>query len=157
MGRLKIKNADWVVVCDGRKALLTVNAGDEQYLNLKVLEEHEAPAPPTHLQGSDRPGRVQQSVGSGGSSVGHGGSRSSVEQTDWHEQAERDFLRTVADRINRAAGAGETKGLVIAAPPRALGVLRPLLSAVAAAILRGSLDKDYVKLPVSEIEKRLMH
>ena len=155
MGQLKIRNGDWVVVCDGRKALLTVNGGDEQYLNLKVFEEHEAPAGPTRDIGSDRPGRVQQSVGGGGATVGHGGSRSAVGQTDWHEQAERDFLRTVAERINRAAGAGEIKGLIVAAPPRALGVLKPLLSTAATAKLRGSLDKDYVKLPMDEIEKRL--
>jgi protein required for attachment to host cells len=155
MNKLKIKNGDWVIICDGRKALLTVNAGDEQYLNLKVLEEHEAPAAATHELGSDRPGRVQQSVGGGGGVVGHGGSRSSVTQTDWHEQAERDFLRTVAERINRAAGAGETKGMIVVAPPRALGALRPLLSSAVTAILRGTLDKDFVKLPVYEIEKHL--
>ena len=45
---------------------------------------------------------------------------------------------------------------MIAAPPRALGVLRPLLSQAATAELRGALDKDYVNLPVHEIEKRLL-
>jgi protein required for attachment to host cells len=138
MGRLKIRNGDWVVVCDGRKVLMTVNDGDEEYLNLKVFEEQEAPAPATHEMGTDRPGRVHQSVGS---------SRSAVGQTDWHDQAERDFLKTVAERINRAAGDGEIKGMVLAAPPRALGVLKPLLSAAAIAKLQGSLDKDYVNMP----------
>ena len=70
MNETRIRNGDWVVICDGRKALVTVNAGDEKYLNLKVLEEHEHKSPPTHEQGSDRPGRVQQSVGSGGASIG---------------------------------------------------------------------------------------
>jgi protein required for attachment to host cells len=154
MNQLKIRNGDWVVVCDGRKALLTVNGGDEKYLNLKVFEEHVAPAGPTRDLGADRPGRVQQSVGSTGA-VGRGGARSAVGQTDWHEQAERDFLRTVAERINRAASAGEIEGLVVVAPPKALGALKPLLSTAANAKLRGSLDKDYVKLPMDEIEKHL--
>jgi protein required for attachment to host cells len=105
--------------------------------------------------GTDRPGRVHQSVGNGGATVGHGGSRSAVEQTDWHDRAEREFLRTVADRLNRSSAAGEIKGLLVAAPPRALGALKPLLSPATNTHLRGSLDKDYVHLPVYELEKVL--
>jgi protein required for attachment to host cells len=146
MSNLNIGNGHWIVICDGRKALFTVNAGDAQYLNLKVVEEQESPSPATHVQGSDRPGRVHQS---------HGAARSSVGQTDWHDQDEREFLRTVADRINRAVRDGEAKDVVIAAPPRALGVLKPLLSAATNAALRGALDKDFVNMPVYEIEKKL--
>src|ERR1043166_3422602 len=155
MNDIRIRNGDWVVFWDGRKALLTVNAGDGEYLNLKVLEEHEHKSPATHEQGSDRPGRAHQSVGRGGSNVGRGGSRFSVAQTDWHEQDEREFLRSVAERINRAAQDNQIKGLVIAAPPKALGVLKPLLSAATSALLRGTLDKDYVNMPVYDIEQQL--
>jgi protein required for attachment to host cells len=155
MANLTIGSGDWIVVCDGRKALFTVNAGDAEYLNLKVLEEHESPSPATHEQGSDRPGRVHQSVGGAGTTVGRNGSRSSVGQTDWHDQDEREFLRTVADRINRAVRDGEARDVVIAAPPRALGVLKPLLSPATTKALRAALDKDYVHMPVYEIEKNL--
>jgi protein required for attachment to host cells len=154
MNEIRIKNGDWVVICDGRKALLTINVGDGEYLNLKVLEEHEHKSPPTHEQGSDRPGRVQQSAGSGGN-VGRGGSRSGVAQTDWHERDEREFLRTIAERINRGVKDNHVKGLVIAAPPKALGVLKPLLSPATSALLRGTLDKDYVNMPVYDIERQL--
>jgi protein required for attachment to host cells len=153
MSTIAIRNGDWVVICDGRKALFTVNEGDAQYLNLKVTGEQEAPSSATRDLGSDRPGRVQQSMG--GNGAGHGGSRSSVAQTDWHDQAEHEFLRTVADKINRATEAHEVKGLVVAAPPRALGVLKPLLSAAVHAVLHGTFDKDYVKMPLYEIEKHL--
>ncbi len=155
MGTLHIENGGWVVVCDGRKALFTVNTGDAEYLNLKVIEETESPSPATHEQGSDRPGRTMQSMGSAGGNGNRGGPRSSYEQTDWHDQAERDFLRSVAERINVAIRDGDTKHLVLAAPPRALGVLKPLLSPASTAALRGALDKDYVHMPVYEIEKRL--
>ena len=146
MRTFTIRNGDWIVVCDGRKALFTVNAGDAEYLNLKVIEERESPSPATREQGSDRPGRTHQSVGAGRSSLG---------QTDWHDQDEREFVRSIAERINKAVQAGEVKGLVIVAPPRALGVLKPLLSTAANAVLSGSLDKDYVHMPVFEIEKHL--
>jgi protein required for attachment to host cells len=153
MSALRIASDDWVVVCDGRKALLTVNAGDAEYINLRVVEEHESKTPATRELGTDRPGRVQQSAG--GSAVGRGGSRSGIEQTDWHDEAERAFLRTIAERINRAIADGEAKRIVIAAPPRALGALRPLFSAATNTALVGALDKDYVNLPLSEIEKHL--
>jgi protein required for attachment to host cells len=38
MTKLTIAAKDWVVVCDGRKALICQNAGDEKFLNLKVIE-----------------------------------------------------------------------------------------------------------------------
>ena len=80
--QIRIGTGDWVVVCDGKKALFCVNAGDTQNLNLKVKEEREIANPATHLQGTERPGRVHQSVGS---------ARSAVGQTDWHDRTEHDF------------------------------------------------------------------
>ncbi len=41
------------------------------------------------------------------------------------------------------------------APPRALGVLRDAYSPHLREALQGELDKDFVKLPLHEIEKHL--
>jgi protein required for attachment to host cells len=35
MPELKIDQGEWVVVCDGRKALVLENVGDDKFLNLK--------------------------------------------------------------------------------------------------------------------------
>jgi protein required for attachment to host cells len=43
MQKLKIRQGDWVIVCDGKKALVLVNIGDEKFLNLKTREVHEHP------------------------------------------------------------------------------------------------------------------
>jgi protein required for attachment to host cells len=43
----------------------------------------------------------------------------------------------------------------IGAPPRALGVLRQACSHNLRTALRAEIDKDFVKLPVHEIEKHL--
>ena len=51
--------------------------------------------------------------------------------------------------------AGKAKSLIVIAPPRALGMLRPAYSAALKAAIRCELDKDLVKLPVHEIEKHL--
>ena len=45
--------------------------------------------------------------------------------------------------------------LILIAPPRALGVLRQTYSHSLRAVLRAEIDKDFVKLPVHEIEKHL--
>ena len=84
MHKLKIRQGDWVVVCDGKKALVLENAGDEKFLNLRAREVHEHPDPKTHELGTDAPGRAFSSVGT---------ERSAMEQTVWHEQEEDRFLR----------------------------------------------------------------
>ena len=38
MSGLLIHKGDWVVVCDGAKALVLENAGDAKFPNLKTLE-----------------------------------------------------------------------------------------------------------------------
>src|SRR5262249_40678453 len=96
MSNLRIHHGDWIVVCDGKKALVLENAGDEKFLNLKTREVLDHPAPKTHELGTDAPGRAFSSVGSG---------RSAVEQTDWHTQEEDRFLRKLLDHIDAAVNA----------------------------------------------------
>jgi len=146
MATLKIHSGDWVVVCDGAKALILQNDGDAISPNLKTREVREQADPKTSEQGTDAPGRSINSVGS---------RRSAMEQTDWHDQAEHQFLTDLGRRLDAAVVAGETKSLIVVAPPRALGVLRRSYSAPVRNALRVEIDKDYVRMPVHEIEKRL--
>ena len=115
MQKLKIRQGDWVIVCDGKKALILENAGDEKFLNLKTREVQEHADPKTSDLGTDEPGRSFSSVGSG---------RSAVEQTDWHRQEEDRFLQKLVGQLDHSVKVGEVKSLVIVAQPRALGVLR---------------------------------
>ena len=78
-----------------------------------------------------------------------------MEQTDWHVQDKHRFLQKLAARLDAAVTAGETKSLVMVAPPRALGVLRPAYSHDLRKALRSEIDKDLVKVPLHEIEKHL--
>jgi protein required for attachment to host cells len=146
MSKVKIQHGEWIVVCDGTKALVLENAGDEKFPNLKTREVYQQDDPLTHEQGTDAPGRSIQSVGAG---------RSAMEQTDWHDQAEDRFLARLVERLDAAVKAGETKSLVIAAPPRALGMIRQHYSQNLRRALRTEIDKDLVKLPLHEIEKHL--
>jgi protein required for attachment to host cells len=146
MSRLRIGQGEWVVVCDGTKALVLENAGDAKFPNLKTKEVFEQDDPPTHEQGTDAPGRSINSVD---------GRRSAMEQTDWHTQEEERFLRRLVAHLDAAVNAGTIKSLIVVAPPRALGVLRHAYSHNLRAALRAEIDKDFVKLPVYEIEKHL--
>ena len=78
-----------------------------------------------------------------------------MEQTDWHEQAEQRFLIELSKRLDAAVTAGEAKSLVLVAPPRALGVLRQAFTNGLRGAIRAEIDKDYVKMPVHEIERHL--
>jgi protein required for attachment to host cells len=146
MQKLKIRQGDWIVACDGKKALVLENTGDEKFLNLKTREAFEHSDPKTRELGIDAPGRSFNAVTNG---------RSAMDQVDWHEQEEQRFLQKLLDYLNAAVHAGQVKSLIIVAPPRALGVLRQSYSHEVRKALRGEIDKDLVKMPVHEIEKHL--
>jgi protein required for attachment to host cells len=147
MADLKIDSGAWVVVCDGAKALVLENAGNRKTPRLTTKEVYEQPDPKTHELGTDKPGRSFNSVD---------GARSSVEQTDWHDQEEQRFLAKLALRLDKAVLAGETPSLIVVAPPRALGMLRREYSKQVRQAIRAEVEKDYVKLPVGEITRHLM-
>lgn len=147
MNSIKIKAGDWVVVCDGSKALILENAGDAVFPNLRTKETHEQTNPKTSEQGTDRPGRVHESTTAG---------RSSVAQTDWHDQQEHDFLVALVRRLDEAVTGAETSSLIVVAAPRALGVLREAYTPAVRKAVREEIAKDYVNLPVYEIEKHLV-
>jgi protein required for attachment to host cells len=146
MDRVRIPPKAMVLVCDGAKALLFENAGDEQALDLKPIKLRHEPHPPTRDLGTERPGRTHESVGDG---------RSAQAGTDWHDRAEMQFAVAVAAELDEVVAARGTRHLVIAAPPRTLGVIRQHLSDRLRNILDAELDKDWTGLPVSEIEHHL--
>lgn len=146
MTDLLIHRDEWVVVCDGAKALVLQNVGDAKFPNLKTIEVYQQDDLPTRELGSGKPGRTH-------SSVGHGSS--AVTQTDWHNQAEQSFLTKLAHKLDAAVAGDRVKSIILVAPPRALGMIRPSYSQALRAALRAELDKDLVKLPVHEIEKHL--
>ena len=145
MQKLKIEAHEWVVVCDGRKALILENIGDGKFPNLRCKEEHEHEEPPSHELGTQAPGRMRQPMGP----------RSAVEQTDLHDESERAFLVKLGHRLDAAVTKGETKAMIVVAPPRALGMLRQDYSPAVKRALKAEVDKDFVKSPIHEIERHL--
>lgn len=133
-------------MCDGSKALLFQNVGDERALSLKATDVLIEPHPPTRDLGTDRPGRTHDSMD---------GSSAAMDTPDWHELAEVDFLRKVSEKLDKAVRVHQVKHLVVVAPPRALGILRGQLSAGVRDVLVAEIAKDLVKHPTHEIERHL--
>jgi protein required for attachment to host cells len=147
MGSVKLPDGAWVVVCDGRKALILENVGDADYPDLRTRDVDKQDHPATSELGVDRPGRVHQRVGS---------HRSAMQETDWHDQAEEAFLVDLVHRLDSALLSKAVKHLVMVAPPRALGALRKSYSDHIRSALIAEIDKDLTTMPVDQIEKHLV-
>lgn len=147
MNMLKVPAKSWVVVCDGAKAQILQNAGDTETVRLRLEESLTQPDEPNRELGADRPGRTQQSVGT---------QRSAMEETDWHEAAEEKFLRGVVSKVEALVTVEGAAHIILVAPPKALGYVRPLFSAAAQNAIKNEVCKDVAKLTPPEIEKHLM-
>lgn len=142
----KVTHGTFVVVADGKKALIFRNKGDGLYMNLELVEEHSQDNPPTSEQGSDRPGSVHESVGP---------RRSSMEGTDWHQEAEDRFATTLATALDAMVQRDAFKRLVLVAPPKMLGVLRTALRPDVKALIVAESAKTLTQHPVPEIERHV--
>jgi protein required for attachment to host cells len=140
-----LRRGVWLAICDGKKALLVENTGDATYPKLEMREVFENVNPSSHMQGSDRPGH----------NISSGGRRSANEETDFHDVAERAFLIDFARRVEAAIRERDIRSLVLIAPARALGMIRPALAVDVHRIIAKEIDRDYVKLPLYEIERHL--
>jgi protein required for attachment to host cells len=141
-----LRQGIWVAVCDGRRALLLKNNGTREFPKLETRECFEQENPPTHVQGSAPPGRAFSTAGS---------RRGAVEESDTHDRAERSFLEDFAKCIDKHVRDHDIRSLILVAPARALGMIRPAMSDATRRIVVAELDRDYVKLPLYQIEQHL--
>ena len=142
---VKLPHRAWVLVGDGRKALVLRNEGDEAFPNLRALSVFKDKANPATAElGTDRPGRTVEHLT---------GRRSGMEETDWHEIAEQRFAHSVADTL--CAREGDIGALVVVAPPRTLAELREAFTDGLKRKVVAEVNKDLTKHPVHEIERLL--
>ena len=146
MNTLLIPTDSWVLVCDGAKALIYVNEGDTRTIKLTLVAAFEAPQPPARDLGTDRPGRVYQS---------HGAARSAVDSTDWHAAGEAAFLHMVAADLDSRIADTSIRGLIVVAPPKALGLLRGLFTPAVKALITDEIAKDLTGMPTETIPSHL--
>ncbi|MGE0750983.1 MAG: host attachment protein [Variibacter sp.] len=145
--RVSIPHDALVLVGDGQKALFLRNDGDATSWNLIVEQVFNDRNPPTHAQGTDRPGRTFKRA------AAH--SRSSVEATDWHELSKRRFSSDVADAVEAWVSAHEVPAIVVVAPARTLAELRDRFCEAVKARVVAEIAKDLTKHSVEAIEAQL--
>jgi protein required for attachment to host cells len=144
--RSPLTHGTWVLVADGEKALLLENIGDA---DLPVLQLRRADAqdnPPTHEQGTDRPGRM---------SDGPSGHRSAVEDSDWHRLAKDRFAHDLAEMLYARAQAHRFERLIVAAAPKVLGELRKTLHKEVSGRIVAELPLDLTNHPVDDMARRI--
>ncbi len=141
---MKLSTNMWVAVLDGSKAIVMVNEGTALEPRLKVLHTLAQENPPTHEQGRDRPGRLNDMSGQ---------HRSSVEAPDLHQRAENAFIAEVMKALERDANKGAFEKIVVAAPPVALGTLRREVGLALKPLIVKEIAADYVKMPTQDIAR----
>jgi len=147
MSKLTIPHDALVFVGDGQKALFLRNAGDEKFPNLKTVRVFKDDNPPTHEQGTDRPGREFKRAGTN--------RRSSVDTTDWHELEKHRFADRVAAALEELVRAEKATKIIVVAPPRTLAELRQVFHADVKGRILSEVEKDLTNHPVADIEKHL--
>jgi len=146
MSRFQIAHNAWVMVGDGEKALFFRNEGDELAPNLQTIEVLKQENPPTHEQGTDRPGRSMSSFGVGSSAL---------DNTNWHKLEKHRFAKVIADALYQGAHAGLYDKLIIVAPPMTLGDLRKSMHSEVTDRIVGEVDKTLTGMPSHKIEEAL--
>jgi protein required for attachment to host cells len=146
---MTLPNDTLVLVADGRKALFLRNEGDEQQIDLRT-ESHRA-----RDERKDRDIKTDaagQSPAPGGSGLAGG----TMDEPDFHQQEEDRFARDLAEKINAMALAGGFDALVVIAPARTMGELRPLWHKETAARIVGEHVKEMTDRPIPDIEALLV-
>jgi len=141
-----IPNDTLILVGDGRKALFLRNRGGAGHPELVTETVMEQNNPATRDQGTDRPGRYNGTDGV---------SKSAVEETDWHQQAEDRFAFEVADALYRKSHDQNFEHLIVVAPPRTLGTMRTAFRKEVAQKITAEIPKDLTSRPVPEIARLL--
>jgi len=147
MSKLAIPHDTLVFVGDGQKALFLRNAGDEKFPNLKTERVFKDDNPPTHEQGTDRPGREFKRAGTN--------RRSSVDTTDWHELEKHRFADRVAAALEELVRAEKATKIIVVAPSRTLAELRQVFHTDVKGRILSEVEKDLTNHPVADIEKHL--
>lgn len=138
--KMKLKTSTHIVIADSEKYLILFNHGDEDIMDLRVLDSEVRDNPPTRDHVSDKPGRFPSP----------NAQFSSVSHADWHKLEKEQAASDLAIRINKLSGTSE---LLLIADAKTLGLVRPQLSQDIQAKLIDEIPKDLAHHTIPDIEK----
>lgn len=132
----------WFLVADGSRMRLFESMGYKEPWDLIDSKEAENARKLSRELGRERPGR--------GHKTGPD-SRFAMNGAELHEKLESEFLGDLARMLNRSAQEEKFDQLVLAAPPRALGMMRAKFQPQLTAKYIGVFDKDLTKMPENDL------
>ncbi len=145
---MPLANNALVLVTDGRKTLFFRNHGDVNQIDLRTEAHDKRQDASDGEMKTDAPGTTQSSTGS---------SRSSYEETDFHQLEEDRWAKTAAAEVNKRALANDFDALAIIAPPKTLGELRKQLHKEATKRVVCEIAKEMTGHPIPDIEALLVN
>ncbi len=142
--------SSWVLVADGGTARIyrtTGDSGAHRALLEPVPDGAFSRSDPAHF--GPRPGKNFASAlrNSGHGVTTHEGLR---------RRAEEEFVATVLAWIAKPEHLAAFERLIVAGPPRTLGEVRLALSPVLKGKLQSEIHGDLTKLPIKELERRVL-
>nr|WP_294170600.1 host attachment family protein [uncultured Sphingomonas sp.] len=141
---MPIPNNALVLVIDGRKMLFFRNEGDENQIDLRT-EAHD------ERDDADYNREIRRDAqGTAATSSGMG--RPSMEETDFKQQDEDNWVKVAAENLRMRALKNDFQHLCIIAPPKALGVLRKELHKEVEKRIVCSINKEMSGRPIPDIE-----
>ena len=135
-----------VLVADGRKMLFFRNTGDENQMDLRTEAHDEREDRSNREIKTDAPGSTAQSAGYG---------RSTMEETDFHQQEEDRWAKEAAEELKRRALRNDYDALAIIAPPKALGDIKKCLHKEVEKRVICTVNKEMSGRPIPDIEALL--
>ena len=137
----------WVVIADGARARIAVNAGPGKGLRPALKRDFAATRLHTSDLVSDRPGRYTDR----GASGSHG-----VEpRTDRHDYEKGLFVREIAAAVESGANHRAFDRLILVAPPAILGRLRRALKPRTRNMVSAEVGKDLTRLSLRDVPDHL--
>jgi protein required for attachment to host cells len=129
-----------ILVVDGGRMQILRNHGQPASPDLTRVAEYDNVNPASFVLESDAPGRSHDS---------HGPGSHAYPAADLHQRSEDAFAARALAELQIVAGNGEP--VIIIAPPRILGQLRPLFDHGLRARIIGEMNKDLAHRPPAEI------
>ncbi len=150
----------WILVADASRARLfegkrTFSAPDEfEFGPLELIDKlgNEAARARNQELETDRPGRFHDRTGSG-KAVGGKSGWEPTEEPKTHEA--RAFAKRLAERVGKGLHEGRFDELVVAAPPKFLGMYRDAASTTVEKATICEIPKDLAKTSPQELCERL--
>lgn len=135
----------WVLVADGAQARFLHYVDQKKgafTIDDQVFRSH---AEPSRLIGSDKPGSTFNTKGHG---------RHTMEpRVDLHDEKEKQFLASVVRKLEEALHSNAFDDLFVIAAPRALGVIRHLVSTPLQQRMIGEISGDYTRYNDRDISR----